>query len=255
MDAPIAVRLEEGGTLLRITLTRPPGNIIDSAMVAALRAAVRGAGRNPELRTILIDAEGKHFSFGASVEEHRPEQIEAMLTSFHALFRELLSTRRVLLGAVSGQCLGGGLELLLACHRIFSGHSAKLGNPEIRLGVFAPLSSAVLPLRIGQAHADDLLLTGRSVDAVEALSMGLVDVVADDPAGAALAWHREFIAPLSASSLRHAVRAARHHHATAVIQALEVLEGQYLEELMLTEDAVAGIESFLQKRPAAWTNK
>lgn len=254
IDAPIRVTLEDDGALLRIVLARPKGNVIDPAMVAAIRATVAEHRSRPALKSILFEGEGAHFSFGASVEAHLPDQIHGMLTGFHGMFRELAASGKVLLAAVRGQCLGGGLELAAFCHRVTASPEAKLGNPEILLGVFAPLASAVLPLRIGQPAADDLLLTGRSVDATEALSIGLVDEIAPDPAEAALAWHRRF-ARLSASSLGQAVRAARAHFHQTFLSTLEVVERQYLEELMATADAVEGITAFLEKRTPRWTHR
>jgi cyclohexa-1,5-dienecarbonyl-CoA hydratase len=248
----IAILPEEGGSLLRIRLCRPPGNILDLEMVAALRAAVER--RAPAVKTILLEGEGDHFSFGASVAEHRPAQVRALLPAFHELFRELVDSGKVLLAAVRGQCLGGGLELVLACHRVFASPESKLGNPELKLGVFAPLASALLPWRVGQSRADDLLLTGRIVPAREALAMNLVDEVVDDPAAAAIAWHRKYLAPGSTSSLAYAVRAARLHYRQEVGAVLEILEKQYLEELVQTADAREGIEAFLEKRAPKWTN-
>ncbi len=242
------------GTLLRITIENGKGNILDTAVCEALAATVAGLEGSPEVRSLLIEGAGRHFSFGASVEEHRADRVAGMLRIFHDLFRRLASSRRVLLAAVRGQCLGGGLELAMFCHRVFAAPDAKLGNPEIRLGVFAPLASAVLPLRTGQAAADDILLTGRTLEASEALAAGLIDAVAEDPAAAALAWHETHLKPLSASSLRHAVAAGRDDFHARVFGTLDRLERSYIGELMSTHDAVEGIEAFLGKRAPQWKN-
>jgi cyclohexa-1,5-dienecarbonyl-CoA hydratase len=251
---PIRVTVDDDGALLRIVLARPKGNILDPAMVAAIRAAVAEHRLRPGLKSILFEGEGAHFSFGASVEAHLPGEIRGMLTGFHGLFRELAASGKVLIAAVRGQCLGGGLELAAFCHRVVASPEARLGNPEILLGVFAPLASAVLPHRIGQAAADDLLLTGRTIDAAEALSIRLVDEVATDPGEAALAWHHRFDR-VSSSSLSHAVRAARDHFHGACFAALERVERRYLEERMTTADAVEGITAFLEKRAPRWTHR
>jgi cyclohexa-1,5-dienecarbonyl-CoA hydratase len=159
------------------------------------------------------------------------------------------------LAAVRGQCLGGGLELASFCHRIFAAPDAKLGQPEIVLGVFAPVASLVLPERIGRANAEDLCLTGRIVDASEAKEMGLVDVVTEKPEDAALEYARKHFLPRSASSLRYAVRALRLPLSRRLEEELARLERLYLEELMGTEDAVEGIQAFLEKRPPEWRNR
>lgn len=249
---PVHAELTRDGVLLRLVLARPKGNVLDRAMLEALRAAVVEHRDRTGLRAILLAAEGKHFSFGASVEEHRPDAVGAMLPAFHGLFRELLACDRVVLAAVRGACLGGGLELASVAHRVFASPDAKLGQPEIKLGVFAPVASLVLPLRLGQSAADDLLLTGRTVEAEEARRIGLVDELADDPEGAALAWFERHLEPLSAAALGHAVRAARHRYRRAVEESLDELEREYLEDLMATHDAREGIEAFLEKRSPTW---
>ncbi|MGE0708842.1 MAG: enoyl-CoA hydratase-related protein [Planctomycetota bacterium] len=251
---PVRATLEADGSLMRLTLDRPKGNILDRAMVAALRAEVAAAAAWAPVRAVLIHGEGGHFSFGASVEEHRPDEVGAMLPEFHALFRDLLDCGKVLLAAVSGQCLGGGLELAAFCQRVFAAPKSSLGQPEIKLGVLAPVASLVLPRRVGQAAADDLLLTGRSVLADEALALGLVDELADDPLAAARAWHQRHLAPLSAAALRRAATAARWELRRALLTELPELERLYLSDLMETRDAREGIAAFLEKREPRWSH-
>lgn len=253
-DLPIKASLEESETLLRLTLARPKANIVDTEMVGAIRSAVADGCGNPAVRTILFEGEGKHFSFGASVSEHTPAEVGRMLPTFHAMFLELAASNRVCVAAVNGMCLGGGLELALFCHRIYASAGAQFGNPEIKLSVFAPMSSLLLPYRCGQGAVDDLLLTGRNVAAEEAVRLGVVDRLAEDPAAAAVEWHREHIMPLSAAALRHANRAARLRLHDDLANVLPRLEKMYLEELMATKDAVEGITAFLEKRRPSWTN-
>jgi cyclohexa-1,5-dienecarbonyl-CoA hydratase len=257
--APLRVWRERDGRLLRVRLARPKANVLDAEMVSALDEAFAAAARPsqdaPALRGVLLDAEGPHFSFGASVEEHLPEKCAGMLRGFHALLLRMLELPIPLLVAVKGQCLGGGLELVSAGGVVFAGRDAKLGQPEIVLGVFAPAASCLLPERIGPAAAEDLLLSGRSVDASEALRLGLVSVVADDPEAAALAWFDEHLAKKSASSLGFAVTAARAALVERVRPRLAALEDLYLSRLMATRDAVEGLTAFLEKRPARWEDR
>ena len=252
-DGPVLAWRERDGRLLRLRLARPKANVIDAAMTAALRAAVEAplAPGDP-LSAMLLDADGPHFSFGASVEEHLPEECTAMLAGFHALIRALLRAPVPVLAVVRGQCLGGGLEVVAAAHRIFAAPDARLGQPEIRLGVIAPAASCLLPRRIGQSAAEDLLLSGRSVGAAEAQAMGLVDVVADDAEAAALAYFDGAFADKSASSVRCALRAARQGEIDTIEAKLAVLERLYLDDLMATRDAVEGLTAFLEKRTAQW---
>ncbi len=253
MSDPLKVWFERDGTLLRLRLDRPKANVLDAATISALDAALVEHGAKPGLLGILIDATGPHFSFGASVEEHLPAQCAEMLSGFHRLILRVLGSPVPVLMAVRGQCLGGGLELISAGHLLFASPDARLGQPEIQIGVFAPAASCLLPERIGLAAAEDMLISGRSVTAEEAFRMGLLTEVAADPEAAALEYFDKHLAPKSASSLRFAVRAARGELVQRVTARLAEVERLYLNELMSTRDAVEGLEAFLAKRPAQWS--
>ncbi len=255
MSAPLKVWLDRDGTLLRLRLDRPKANIVDAEMIAALDAAFGKHLDNGDLRAVLLDAAGPHFSFGASVEEHLPGQCAEMLKSLHALLIKMLRSPVPILVAIRGQCLGGGLEVAAAGQMLFAAPDANLGQPEMQLGVFAPAASCLLPERIGQSRAEDLLYSGRSVSGEDAGAMGLVDHVADDPENAALDYFDKHLAGKSASSLRLALRAARDGFVDRVTAKLAVVETLYLEDLMSTRDAVEGLEAFIAKRPAKWENR
>ena len=251
------LRLEalEEGRVLRFVLDAGKGNVIDARVIAALREAVADARKSPGLCALIVDHEGPHFSFGASVEEHTPDQVGEMLPSLHALARELLGMNLPILVVARGMVLGGGLELLLLGDLVFAAPDAKFGQPEIQLGVFAPLGSSMLPTRIGEQAAADLLLSGRTIDAAEASGLGLVRFISDDPSAAAVEYAREQLAPKSASSLRYATRALRSKFAPRFHSVLTELEDLYLQDLMDTRDAVEGIQAFLEKRPARWEDR
>jgi cyclohexa-1,5-dienecarbonyl-CoA hydratase len=252
MSTPLKVWFEHDGRLLRLRLDRPKANILDAAMVGAIDDAFARHGNVTELCGILLDAGGGHFSFGASVEEHLPDRCAAMLAGFHRLILRIFASPVPVLVAVHGQCLGGGLELACAGHLLFAAADAKFGQPEIQIGVFAPAASCLLPERIGLAAAEDLLLSGRSIDAAEALRIGLLTGVADDPEAAALSYFDRHLAPKSARSLRFATRAARHGATARLTEKLAAVETIYLDELMATQDALEGLSAFLEKRPARW---
>ena len=252
---PLAVEWLEGGAYWDVALCGSRGNILDSALIDSLIAIFEEATSAPEVKAVCLRGRGKDFSFGASVREHLPGEVGGMLPRFHRLFRAMDQSAVPTLAAVRGQCLGGGLELASFCHRVFAAPDAKLGQPEIVLGVFAPVASLVLPDRIGRSNAEDLCLTGRIVGASEAAEMGLVDVVTEAPEAAALEYARKNLLPRSASSLRHAVRALRLPLSRRLEGELARLESLYLEELMGTEDAVEGIQAFLEKRPPEWRNR
>jgi cyclohexa-1,5-dienecarbonyl-CoA hydratase len=252
---PLSVGRIEGGAYWDLELCGSKGNILDSALIDSLIAIFEEALSAPEVKAVCLRGRGKDFSYGASVREHLPGEVGAMLPRFHRLFRAMDASSVPTLAAVRGQCLGGGLELASFCHRIFAAPDARLGQPEIALGVFAPVASLVLPDRVGRANAEDLCLSGRIVSASEAAEMGLVDVVAENPEEEALEYAREHLLPRSASSLRFAVRALRLPLSRRIEGDLARLESLYLEELMETEDAAEGIQAFLEKRPPEWRNR
>ena len=253
--APLRVSLDRQDALLRLTLARPKANLIDAAMIAALHGALREHRARPGLRGVLVAAEGPHFSFGASVEEHLADRCAAMLASLHALLLAMLEFPVPILVAVRGQCLGGGLEVALAGGPIFASPDAQLGQPEMKLGVFAPAASCLLPYRITQAAAEDLLLSGRSISGTEAKAIGLVEAIADDPESAALAYFDTHLAPKSAAALACALAAVRAPLVTTVRRRLDELVTLYVGTLMKTRDANEGIAAFLARRQPRWEHR
>ena len=255
MTQPLKVWFEAEGRLLRLRLKRPKANLIDALMIAALDKALLEHLGNTDLCAVLLDAEGPHFSFGASVEEHLPAQCASMLQGMHRLILRMIEAPIPVLVAVRGQCLGGGLEVALSGHLMFVTPDAQLGQPEMKLGVFAPAASCMLPELIGPARAFDLLISGRSMTGAEAAGIGLAAEAAADPQHAALAYFDMHLKPKSASSLRHAVRAARLDYVARVKAKIAAVERLYLDELMATHDAVEGLEAFLGKRAAQWQHR
>jgi cyclohexa-1,5-dienecarbonyl-CoA hydratase len=243
-----------GGALLKVVLDAPKGNVLDGVMMASLNALLDELRAQKDLKLLWFTGEGDHFSFGASVPEHVREKAPAMLAGFHGLFLRLADLSVTTAATVRGRCLGGGMELATYCHRVVAHPKALLGQPEIQLAVLPPVASLVLPFRVGQAHADDLCITGRTVPAAEALAMGLVDEVTEDPDSALLAWAERELVPKSAAALRHAVRAARWQFHKTLRAELKAVEKMYLEELMATHDANEGLAAFLEKRPPQYTN-
>jgi len=254
-NSPLKDWLEFDGALLRLRLARPKANIVDAQMIAALHGALVAYGAQTKLRGVLLDAEGPNFSFGASVEEHLPENCAAMLASLHALIVAMIEFPVPILVAVRGQCLGGGLEVALAGGLIFAAPDAQFGQPEMKLGVFAPAASVLLPYRVNQPAAEDLLFSGRSIGADVAHATGLVHTVFDDPETAVFAYFNQHLAGKSAAALACAVAAARAPMMRDVRQRLAEVERIYLDRLMNTRDANEGLTAFLAKRKPAWEHR
>ena len=245
-------------SVANILLDDGKGNILDHIMMQELQELLNLFASKPELKLIVFEGAGKHFSFGASVEEHQQDMAADMLRSFHQLFYSLRDLAIPTLAKVSGQCLGGGMELALICNFIFADQSAKFGQPEAILGVFPPPASILLPEKIGYARAEELLITGKTISAAEAEKIGLINALFDDKeilnAGVD-AWIEKNILPKSASSLRYGVKSARVKLNHVLSSFLPQLEEMYVKQLMQTKDANEGIQSFLEKRKPVWTNQ
>ena len=250
----VRTKLVQGGAVLRTVLDAPKGNVLDLEMIEGLRTAVREANRDPGVKVVVLEGAGDHFSFGASVQEHRPGEIDRTLPRFHDLFRELLDLSRPMIAVVRGNCLGGGLEVAAFCNWVFSSPDARFGLPEVKLGVFAPIGSLILCERVGRAAAEALCITGQILTAEEALEANLVDHIAEDPGAAAEAWIEKNLLPQSATALHYATRAVRQSMREPFLKSLQELEQIYLQDLMQTHDAREGIEAFLAKRPPEWKN-
>lgn len=253
--AKIRVAPEHEGQVLWVTLDAPPGNVLDLQMTESLRTMLAREARQPEVKAIVFHGDGGHFSYGASIEEHLPDKVGTLLPAFHGLFRDLADVARPTLAVVRGRCLGGGLELAAFCNWVFASPDAKLGVPEITLGVFPPLASLVLPERIGRPLAEDLCLTGRIVDAEEAFEMNLVDHLTEEPEDAARQWIERYLLPKSAVALHFTTRALRAPWRARLLRDLAEVEAMYLNELNQHEDPREGIRSFLEKRKPQWKNR
>lgn len=242
--------------LFEITLSRPPLNILHGPMMEELSRAFREAASDVGAKLLLVRAEGKVFSAGADIDEHRPGKADEMIAAFHGMFRLLDSIPFPTLAFVHGAALGGGCELALGCDMIVATERAKFGQPEIGLGFLPPVAAALLPGRVGWGRAVEMCCGGQSYPARECLAMGLVQrVVSDDESKEVLA---SFISPFllqSPLTLRLAKKAIKAGGCAGFLERLKAAEGIFLGELMRTEDVREGLAAFDEKRPPAWKNR
>ncbi len=249
-----ATLLEEG-TLLRLVLNKPKGNVLTLEMMKALSDALAAHVGNPHLRMVFIRGAGNHFSFGASVEEHRKEQAPSMLAGFHAMIRQIASYPAPIAALVEGSCLGGAFELILACHFVFAAPSAMLGCPEVKLGVFPPVLAAIGAQRLGDPLTERLIMTGATIDAAAAEKAGLIAAIfAGNPEDELMEWYRKNLLPHSAFAIRQGARVARI--GSGLIAALEEplvkIERQYVDEVLASNDGNEGIAAFIERRKPVW---
>lgn len=240
----------------RITLHNPPVNVIDIPMMEQIGQAIADAESRSEITTIVFSGADKVFSGGVDISAHLPDKVQEMLQKFHAIFRALISSHKVLIAAVHGHCLGGGAELAMVCDVVITSESALWGFPEISLGCFPPVAAVALAAVVGQKHAADLVLTGRKFDGLEARFLGLANfAVPDHQVKEKLDELLVRLARLSPASLALTKKALYAWDSIHFDKGLARAEKIYLEELMRTNDAREGIQAFLEKRDAHWSGK
>ncbi|MCC6215896.1 MAG: enoyl-CoA hydratase/isomerase family protein [Polyangiaceae bacterium] len=260
MSEHVRTELCEDGGLLRVVFERSGGNVLTGAVMRELDATLAAHELHPHLRLVTLEGHGKHFSFGASVEEHQRDQAAEMLATFHAMIRRLARYPVPTAAIVRGRCLGGAFEVALACRFVFAASGAVFACPEIKLGVIPPVLAALGPARLGVPATERLLLTGADLPASAGATLGFVtELAADgaDPWDAAVAWYRASLRGLSAWSLRQGVAAlalgAGLDRATG--ETLSRIEKLYLDQLLPSHDGNAGIEAFLAKSQPQWKDQ
>jgi len=258
MAIATSVRAEVNVTapIARVTLINPPLNIIDLRMTKLLHQFLLELESRPDISVIVFESDSRAFSAGVDIKAHLPEQIHEMLTSFHAVIRAIVASRKVTIAAVRGACLGGGAELAGVCDMVYTARDASWGFPEIKLGCYPPVAAVVLATLIGQKRAAELILTGRQFSGDEAAAMGLATrSVAPEELESVVERTLAELRQLSPVALAHAKKATYAWDAIHFDKGLARAEKIYLEELISTADAREGIIAFLDKRPPKWTGK
>ena len=250
------IRLEVADGVARLVLARPPLNILNIEMMEELNSALERVQALPEVRALVIAAEGKAFSAGVAVEDHLGDRVKPMLEAFHRIFHLLRALPCPTVAAVQGAALGGGSELATFCDFVIASETATFGQPEIKVGVFPPIAAVHYPNRVGLARTLQLLLTGEVIGAKEAERIGLVDRMV--PAAQLPAAVEEVLVKLSDKSravLALTRRAVLDPAGQPFEAALRAVESLYHAELMQTEDAHEGLKAFVEKRAPVWKHR
>ena len=247
------VKLEIAEGLATITLDRPPLNVLNVPMMTELNGLLENVLTRNDTAALLIRGSGKAFSAGVDVADHSADKVGEMIRLFHGIFRRLITSDVLSVAAVQGAALGGGCELACACDIVLASDRAKFGQPEVQVGVFPPVAAAMFPVQIGIKKAIELTALGTTIDAAEALRIGLVNQVY--PAGefeARVDGYLGNIRKLSRPVVRLAKRATSLVVRKQILEQLDATEAMYLDELMKLQDAHEGIAAFVEKRPPVW---
>ena len=245
--------VDEANGVGTIRLDRPPMNAINDQVVAELEVAARDASIDPRVRAVVVFGGDKLFAAGADIKqmaEAAPLDMMARMGGLQAVFNQVEEIPKVVIAAITGFALGGGCELSLACDFRVMADNAKIGQPEILLGIIPGAGGTQrLPRLVGPARAKDIIFSGRFLECVEALDIGLVDVVVPQDAVYAKAVE---IAARYARGPSVALRAAK----IAINRGLQVdmqngllIERELFVGLFSTEDQRIGMRSFLESGP------
>jgi enoyl-CoA hydratase/carnithine racemase len=253
------VRLEHDGAVATIRIDRPPANALFRPLSLELSEAAHALAADPTVRAVVVWGGERLFAAGADIKnmvEFGPEEVAPDVGALEAACRDLEAIACPVLAAITGFALGGGLEVALACDRRVAAEDAKLGLPEIGLGVIPGAGGTQrLPRLVGLARARDLILTGRLVAADEALGIGLVDrvVPAGDVLAEATAEARRFAEgpTLAYAAAKRALAAATEGD---LARGLEV-EREAFVPLFGTADQEEGMRAFLEKRSPSFEGR
>ena len=250
------ISLDIQGGVARIGLRNLPLNVVDVPMMEELSHALGEIEAQPGVCVIVLSSEGKAFSAGVDVAAHTPDKVEEMLTKFHGVVRALIAAKKVTIASVHGHCLGGGAELAMVCDVVYTADDAQWGFPEIKLGCYPPVACTALASLVGQKHAADLILTGRTISGEEAAAIGLANrALPTSGIGAAVEESVRQLVQLSPAALAIAKKAFYAWDSMHFDKGLARAEKIYFEELIKTEDANEGVRAFMEKRQPKWAGK
>ncbi len=240
-----------------LTLDRPPLNVLDTAALAALRDAVGELAHDRELAVVFVRGAGERaFSAGTAIQDHTPDRVPAMLAALRETVERLRALPAITVAAVAGHCLGGGMELAMACDLVIATEDSRFGQPEVDLGCFPPVAAALYPARLGPGRALELLAGGQPIAAARAAELGLVHRLL--PAGRLDDGCARLAAELggkSAPVLRLIKRAIAAGRDLPFPEALAAAERLYLDELTELDDMREGIAAYLEKRRPEWRHR
>ena len=250
------LKYEKTDAVAHITLDRPKFNMMNIEMMDSLNGLLEGLLREDDLKCIVLNAEGKHFCTGVEVADHKPDKVGDMIATFNRIFELTEQIEVPIIASVQGYCLGGGMELAIACDVIVAAESAQFGQPEIKVGFFPPYAAMRLPQLVGPARAIEICTTGKFYSAADARRMGMVAYVSeDDRLGETTAEIVKEIQTNSPLIIRLNKRAGRQHLGLAFKPALAGVSDLFLNTLMKTEDTLEGIASYEEKRKPVWKNR
>lgn len=256
MSEPKNLKIEIAEGIARITFARPKHNVFNIEMMKEFNSELEGLMANDELKCIVLLGEGPSWCAGVEVADHKPEMVDEMIATFNRIFELIDGIEVPTIAAVHGACLGGGMEIAIACDMIIASKSAIFGQPEIKLGFLPPIAAVRLPLLIGPAKAIEICTTGKRYTSEEARLMGLISTTVENEKFMEVV--NKLVDEIKGNSpliIRLNKRAVKQHLGMNFPKALQGVSGLFLKTLMKTEDTLEGIKSFEEKRKPVWKNR
>lgn len=247
------ILLEKKEGLAKITINLPPLNILDIPTLEEMSQALAELKEDDEVKVVAITGSGeKAFSAGVAVGDHLGDKLPKMVEVFHKLFVSLVEVDKPTIALVNGVALGGGCEIVAGCDMAVASDKAKLGQPEIKLGVYPPPASVLFPRILGRQKAFELILSGDSISAKEAERIGLVTKVV--PAAEFKQASEEFVKRFTANSGLALTQARRALYRNFDLNFHEALKATGVDATMVMagENSVEGLSAFLEKRKPIW---
>lgn len=240
-----------------LIINHPPLNILNIPAMEEINKAIRSLRGSTDVKVLVLKGSGeKAFSAGVDVSDHTREKVARMLHEFHEIFRSLASIDQITVAALKGLTLGGGCEIALFCDLAVAADNLKIGQPEVKLSAVAPVALLILPQLVGLKKAAELLLSGKIIEAPEALQVGLVNAVFPlQSFDKNLDEYLKSYSELSLVGLKFSKRGIRLGLEKPFWEALKEMEQIYLGELMATKDAHEGLKAFMDKRKPQWKNR
>ena len=238
-------------------MDRPPLNVLDIALLREFDDALTACAEDTAADVMVIEGAGQRaFSAGVDIRDHTREKVPEMLDVVHGVIRKLLALPQVTIAVVRGVCLGGGCELASSCDLVVASEESSFATPEIHVGCYPPVALARFSSLIGYHRAAEMILTGRTFSAQEALAMGLINrVFPGDQLEGELKSLLEELLGKSGAVLRIALKGLRELSLKGFADALRRSEDLYCTELLHTEDVEEGIRAFLEKRKPHWMHR
>ncbi len=249
--------IEKRDGVAKIIVNRPPLNIYDVGTLNEITVALENAETDDSVKIIVVTGAGeKAFSAGVEIEDHFPDKIHETLDSFHRVFCVLTEITKPTIAVVRGVAFGGGCELASACDIVLASEDAKFGQQEVKVGAIPTVATVLLPRIIGRRKAFEVIFTGNTFSAEEAMKMGLVNkVLKPSEFDRAIDEFAEKLKQKSPIVLRLIRKALYQGMDKTFSEALKGVTDIYLNELIKTEDAVEGLRAFLEKRKPMWKGK